>query len=80
MIQAVGDMTPGESVILSPLSVSVIMALTALGAKDGTAQEIRDSLSLPCGPQEMTQGYQKLTDILVQVTTTMTINLLPKTK
>ena len=78
LVQAVADAKAGQSVILSPLSVAVIMALAALGAKEQTSREILDSLSLPCELQERMQGYQQLTARLAQVTAIFVVLTCPQ--
>ena len=56
--------TDEENIILSPISASVVLAMTAVGAKGGTAEEMKKGMGLPAR-REILVGYKNALGILL---------------
>lgn len=61
MLQAVAKENPGN-LIMSPLSVSVVLAMAAYGARGETEKQFKEVLHLPSPDSLGTAGYQTLID------------------
>ncbi|XP_044756162.1 antichymotrypsin-2-like isoform X2 [Coccinella septempunctata] len=57
--------TNNGNLIVSPLSIETILALTSLGAKGETATELQKGLNLPSDPQQIKDQYKLLQTYMI---------------